>query len=80
MRSVRTWLLYVILLTGMVYSALALTAKPVYAAGCNCQQAQSGVLLFCSGHGGVGGFWCTNGAQTFTFFCRDGEGGTVGCP
>ncbi len=84
MRSVKTWLLYGVLLTGMTYSALALTVRPAYAAGCNCQQARNWVIQFCGaygvGHGGPAGFWCTDGAPSFNFYCRDGTGGTVNCP
>jgi len=54
------------------------------AAGCDCQQARNWVIQFCGaygvGHGGPAGFWCTDGAPSFNFYCRDGTGGTVNCP
>jgi hypothetical protein len=84
MKSAKAWLLYVVLLVCMAYSALALTARPAYAAGCNCQQSLNWVIQFCGaygvGHGGPAGFWCTDGAPSFNFYCRDGTGGTVNCP
>lgn len=82
MRSVKTWLLYGVLLACMIYSALALTVRPAYAAGCDCQQALNYAYSYCSlnGGGAIAAFSCTDGASAFGFYCWNGMGGTVSCP
>ena len=71
MRSRRAWMLYAILLTSMIYSALALTAKPVAAAGCDCNQAYQTAQQICSTHGGVIALKCANGGTYYDFVCGD---------
>lgn len=68
----QTWLLYAVLLTGMIYSALTLATSSAYAAECNCPLVQALIEDYCEKSFGssLTFFECPYGApDRFSFCC-----------
>ncbi len=61
-----------VLLAGLLYSVLALTAKPVYASGCDCFEARQDAEEICSAYGGLRSISCNSTSTTVYAFCYEG--------
>ena len=73
------WSLYAILVTGLAYSALTLSIKPVYASSCDCNEAADDANQYCMLRGApapyVQSFSCPTGSAQdhFSGKCTDGS-------
>ena len=79
LKSARRSLLYGIFFIGMAYSMLALSAKPMYAASCNCSEELAEALAYCSPLGGILQWVCPDGDYAVAH-CRNGAIFVEYCP
>ncbi len=78
LRRIVNWTAGAALLTGIAYSGLALSAKPVYASSCNCNEEQAEGIAFCEPYGGVYSFYCPVGDPARWLVTCNGGGQAYG--
>lgn len=80
LRKIVNWTASAVLLTGISYSCVALSAKPVYASTCNCTEEQQDADLYCEAHFGTIGlklFSCPVNSNEYAFICASDPRETV---
>jgi hypothetical protein len=78
-RSVAISALVVFLVSGVIYSAAALSAKPAFASSCDCADDLQEARAYCSSilNGNLASFTCPdviNGQAYYEFTCTTGGG------
>jgi hypothetical protein len=63
-KKIRMYVLYVALLSGMLFSAVTLGSNTAYAA-CDCQRIANDAFEYCSTQGGLAVFYCTESEVHF---------------